>query len=86
MLFEKNIEDALKVVGSVTAPGPHKHIFCSDLLFYRWKKTLRAVAEKLKKVKKDLEREKEKLLKIFELEDQALSYVRSSVVYKCILL
>lgn len=42
VLSKRDMENLVKVVGSFMAPGTHWYVFCLDLLFYLWNKSVRA--------------------------------------------
>lgn len=83
VLSKTDTNIAVRPVDSVMGLGTHGHIFCLDLLFFQWSRSLRAVKKKVENVKDDLKRAKEKLSKVCGVEDQALLYVKRPEVYSC---
>lgn len=53
------------------APGPHEHIFSSDLMFSHWNRGSCAAKEEVEDVQAYLEGRKEKLVEAFDVKDQA---------------
>lgn len=75
------MERAVKLSGSVLAFGAHGHVLCLDLMFYHRKGGLRAAKETVEIVKEDLEGGNQKVLSMFRVEAQALTYVQRPGVY-----
>lgn len=55
VFLKRNIENVLKIMGDVMAPGAQGHIVCSDLPIHRCISSLRAAKEEAETVKGDLE-------------------------------
>lgn len=61
-------------MSNVTALGAHGHNFCSDLMHFRWKKSLLRQTDMVEMVGADGEGVEEMLLHVYEIEDRALTY------------
>lgn len=70
----------MSLVSSLTAPGAHGQIFCSDLVFFHWCKSPRRQRKRVESVKADPKRPEERLSHTFYIECQALIYMTSDGV------
>lgn len=66
------MEDAARLVGTVTALGKRGHVFYSDEVFRHRNGSLLAAKEAVKEVKDDMDGCKEKVLTLFNVEVQTL--------------
>lgn len=62
------------------ASATHGHTFCTHLLFFKKRERLRAGMETVENVNADLEEAKEKTSRVFDVENQTLTYNRSREV------
>lgn len=55
ILRERDMDDAKRLLGSVTAFGAHGKVYCSDVIIYYWNTRHRAEKEEVENVEEDLE-------------------------------
>lgn len=69
------------LLDSFMGPVVHGHRFCSNLVVYHCIGSLHTAENETEDVKEDLKGGKERVLEMFEDEDQALSYIERSEMY-----
>lgn len=68
-VFSKNeIRKAVSFMSRVMDPKEHDYTFCSDILFFDWRKSLCAEMEMAEDAKAELERGKERISHVFEFD------------------
>lgn len=67
VLSKRNVEHAVRLIGSVMALGRRGQMFCSDVVFRQWNRSLHAAEKGEDDVERNLERLKEKALEVLQL-------------------
>lgn len=71
--------NAVRLLGSVIDHGPHGHNLCLDLMSCHVNRSLSATKKNSKHITVDMEREKDKVSKVLEMEDQAPLYISNTL-------
>lgn len=75
---KRGAEDTVRVVSSVMASGAHVLTFCLCSMYHHWSRRLFAAKKTAKDVKESLQRGKEKMSEMFEIQGQAPLYIKRS--------
>lgn len=71
----------MRVVGSARAFEEHGHIFSLDFFFSHWNRNPRSAKEEVEETEGHLEGGRQKMSEKFELENQALLFIKRLGVY-----
>lgn len=77
MVLKNNIDDAASFMSTTLASEAHHLIFCSDLLFFHWSKSLRARRRLVENVEADLGEANERPLHVTKVKGQTSHYTTS---------
>lgn len=76
---KRSMENAVRVMGSVMALAAHGHTFCSYLVLPHLNRSFCTAKGEVEVVHGDLEKKKEKMSDVIEVEDHALLYIKRPV-------
>lgn len=75
------MEKAVRLMGNIMVSGGQERIFCLDGMFFHRNRRLCTARRKTKNVKRELEKERQKASKRFDVKDQTLLYIKRLWVY-----